>query len=112
MTLLAEPILSVDVADRYAVRDPADIRAYVAARPHIAPFLEEAPDQIAVYFPDAPLTLEYQIDPDDGRELLILRVQTNQEPQAALAALTQLDTWYLDLPQDVQRDALVTLGEQ
>ncbi len=90
MTLLAEPLLRVEVADQYEVRDPVEIRAFVAARPHLVAFLEEAPRQIARFFPTAPLLLEYQLDPNDGSELLVLRIRTKQESRVALETLDQV----------------------
>ncbi|MDZ4719892.1 MAG: hypothetical protein SH847_15690 [Roseiflexaceae bacterium] len=58
MTLLAEPILSAETAERYEVIDPTAVRAYLASRPALANVLEDAPQQIARFFPDAPLRLE------------------------------------------------------
>lgn len=111
MTLLAEPILTPEVADRYEVIDPAAVRAFVAARPHLAVLLAEAPDQIAALFPNAPLQLECQVDPDDGTETLLIRVCTSMATQPALTKMDALlDAWYLDLPIGVRRDALLTLG--
>jgi ABC-type nitrate/sulfonate/bicarbonate transport system substrate-binding protein len=111
MTVLAEPILTLAVADQYEVAEPIEVRAFVAARSHLASFLAEAPEKIAQFFADAPLKLEHQIDPDDNSELLILRVCTDLDVAAALGQMDSLlDAWYLDLPLDVRRDAVVTLG--
>lgn len=110
MTVLTEPVLTLAVADQYTVRDPAEIRAFVAARPHVTTFLEDAPHQILRFFPDAALLLEYQVDPDDGKEMLLLRVSTDHAPADALIRLDGLlDAWYLDLSLAIRRDALVVL---
>ncbi|MDZ4720269.1 MAG: hypothetical protein SH847_17585 [Roseiflexaceae bacterium] len=110
MTLLAEPVLAASVADQYDVIDPTDVRAFLASHAHLVPVLEQAPEQIARLFPDAPLLLECHIDPDDNTETLLIRIQT---PLDAIAANQQMDhlleAWYLDLPYAVRRDALVTL---
>jgi hypothetical protein len=112
MTVLAEPILSLTVADQYAVAEPAEVRAFVAARPQLTGFLADAPEQITTFFPDAPLSLEVHVDPEDGRETLIVRVRTDLEAHEALSQLDRLtEAWYFDLPVSVQRDAIVTLGE-
>jgi hypothetical protein len=111
MTLLAEPILASEVADRYEVIDPAAVRAFLAARPHLAALLAEAPNRIAAFFPRAPLQLECQVDPDDSSEILLIRVMTNLPAAAANRQLDALDEqWYLDLSLTVRRDALLTLG--
>lgn len=111
MTLLAEPILTAEVADRYEVIDPAAVRAFLAARPHLAALLAEAPGQIAAFFPGAPLQLECQVDPDDGTETLLIRICTNMATQPVLAKMDALlDAWYLDQPLTVRRDTLLVLG--
>jgi hypothetical protein len=113
MTLLAEPILSADTAERYEVIDPAAVRAYLAARPHLIALLEDAPQQIARFFPDAPLRLEVQIDPDLGTMLLLLGIGTRALVEEALTQMEHLlERWYLDLPYDVQRDVLPVLRYQ
>jgi hypothetical protein len=112
MTLLAEPILTADTAERYEVIDPAAVRAYLASRPHLVALLEEAPAQIARFFPDAPLSLACQVDPDDNTETLIIRVRTNLVAAEANQREDELlDAWILDLPYPVRRDVLITLGE-
>lgn len=110
MSLLTEPVLTVGVAEQYSVRDPGELRAFVAAHPHVASFLHEAPQQIAAFFPGAPLQLEYHVDPDDGTAMILLRIRTDHAPTDALARLNGLlDAWYLDLPLAIRRDALVVL---
>ncbi len=112
MTLLAEPILTADTAERYEVMDAAEVRAYLASRPHLITLLEDAPQQIARFFPNAPLRLEVHVDPDDGTETLLIRIRTNMETAEALRRDDELlESWYLDLPYAIRRDALITLGE-
>jgi hypothetical protein len=112
MTLLAEPILTADTAERYEVIDPAAVRAYLASRPHLIALLEDAPSHIARFFPGAPLQLDIHVDPDDGTETLLIRIRTNMETAEALRRDDDLiETWYLDLPYAIRRDALITLGE-
>ncbi len=112
MTVLAEPILTAEVADQYEVVEPTEVRAFVAARSHLASLLAEAPEKIALFFPGAPLRLEVHVDPEDGRETLLIRIRTNMETPAVIERMNVLlDKWYLDLPYDIQRDVMVILGE-
>jgi hypothetical protein len=112
MTLLAEPILTAETAERYEVIDPAAVRAYLAARPALADVLTEAPNEIARFFPNAPLRLETHTDPDDGSETLVLLIRTTLEANTAIDRLTELDNaWWLDAPQAARRVLLITLGD-
>jgi hypothetical protein len=112
MTVLAEPILTTEVADQYEVVEPTEVRAFVAARSHLASLLAEAPEKIALFFPGAPLRLEVHVDPEDGTETLLIRIRTNMETPAVIERLDALtEAWYLDLPYESRRDAIVILGE-
>jgi hypothetical protein len=112
MTLLTEPIMTAETADRYEVIDPAAVRAYLASRSALASVLEDAPQQIARIFPNASLRLETHTDPDDGSETLVLLIGTTLEANTAIDHLTVLDeAWWLDMPRAVRQALLITLGD-
>ena len=101
------------LGDRYAVRRPEEVTAFLRAYPHLGPLRIEAAEVVPRYFePDAPLVLEVVTDPEaDGLppELFAL-VQTTLNPDEALARLDRLDDdWWLDVSPDGPGTLVVSL---
>ena len=58
--------------------------------------LGEAYEKIRQYFPNGELILDYQIDPEDGFERIILYIGVKMRPKEAYNILKQLDKdWWI-----------------
>lgn len=90
----------VDSIERLFLMDhPDDIRAFVAARPHLLSILHEAGERIPDSFPPmTKVSLDLVDYPESGsRPELVLRIQTPLPMAEALDRLDRLDEeWWLD----------------
>jgi hypothetical protein len=71
--------------------------AFLSTHAGLSPAVVELPTAVARYFAaSARLTLEVQIDPDDGSPSLVATIVTSLPPDPALARLDQFDRrWWL-----------------
>jgi hypothetical protein len=83
----------------YTIHDPLTITRFLEDHFHLTSLLSEARPQIARHFPDAPVTLKLEADPEGGTqaEQLMVLIGTINSPEVALANLKGFDEgWWLD----------------
>ena len=88
--------------DLYAIRGHRQVTTFLEDNPFLLPLLWEAHSQILYYFgPLTQVVLEVIDDPEEGFQQLVAWIQTDLEPEDALARLDALDWgWWLDASGD------------
>jgi len=87
------------LSERYVVRDPEIVGAYVLGKDDLFALLDDVAGVVPRCFPDAPhLVLELVSDPDgEGRPDLFALIQTSLSWEEALARLEHLgEEWWLE----------------
>jgi hypothetical protein len=86
-----------DATQGYELRNQPEIQRFLGSNTHLLPMLTEARQQIARYFPGAPLALEVTTDPEAlDNEQLIAIIITSVSADEAFECLEQLDQgWWL-----------------
>jgi hypothetical protein len=82
----------------YEIENPADVDAYVAEHPTVAPILDEAPAEIlAVFGNQDPPRLSVEWDPEEGDCWLFVGIPSDDVGPSALPLIDALDErWWLD----------------
>ena len=95
----------------FAFRNDAEVRIFLSGHPHLQPLLDDAHQQIRVYFPDSPCCLEVIHDPEaTGRRQLALLIRTPLAVPAAFKKLKEFDnSWWLPNLSRAQGDLCITL---
>jgi hypothetical protein len=94
----------------YALRNEAEIAAFLHQYPFIEPLLQDAPGHIRAHFPESALSLEAYYDPEDNFDQIILWVETNLEPSEALAQRDAFyEQWWFDALAQIQRRLTINL---
>lgn len=87
---------TIKLEQPYTFKDKTKVLAFLT--PALVSLLEQAPDQIRPYFPDAKLYLDVVTDPEATNwTQLILSIATKLEGEAAFAQLDKVeDEWWFD----------------
>jgi len=83
----------------YSIHDALSTTRFLEDHFYLTSLLNEARLYIARYFPDAPVTLKLEADPEGGaqNEQLMVLIGTTNSPEVALANLKRFDEdWWLD----------------
>jgi hypothetical protein len=81
----------------YAVKDEAEVLAFLQDHPTLVPLLLEAAPQLQKYFPGARLSVERIADPEEPIEQLFVGAATDLPLEQALERLGQFDRdWWLE----------------
>jgi hypothetical protein len=86
------------LANLYNFRGKEAVLHYLEQNTNLIPVLNSAPEQIKNYFPEATLTLEISLDPEEPElDELVLWISSNEEVEKALDKLQELDeNWWLE----------------
>ena len=92
------PATESDWRARYEIENPADVDAYVAEHPTLAPVLKEAPDHInAIFGNEAAPRLSVAWDPEQGDCWLFVGIPSDDVGPSVLPLVDALDEqWWLD----------------
>jgi hypothetical protein len=95
----------------YQIEDFDAVEAYVSKHRGVVPFLADIPVQARRYFPNAPLTLELLTDPENGEQLLLVMILTEQEIHDAWKEFERFrQEWYLDNLEQADHKVSIDLG--
>lgn len=95
----------------YTLRDKPEIVQFINQHPFLLPVLLEAPDKIRIHFPDSPLFLQVDRDPENSNDVdLVVSILIDLDPDDAVYRLNQLDKdSRVDLPYEVRKLFITTL---
>lgn len=104
----------IQLEQLYTLREPSQVLEFIEKHPFLLPLLLEAPDKIKHYFPDTPLILEVDIDPEsssmDDDQLAIL-IASEIDPEESVDKLCELNrAWAIDIQRISQWKLLVMMG--
>ncbi len=83
----------------YTIHDALTTTRFLEDHFYLTSLLNEARPHIARHFPDAPVTLKLEADPEGGAqaEQLMVLIGTINSPEVALANLKRFDEdWWID----------------
>ena len=99
----------------YSMREREEVLQFIDRYPFLVPLLLEAPDKIRHYFPDTPLILAVDIDPEtvaaseDG-ELVVL-IPSSIDPDESVDLLLQMDAdWWGNVEARAKDKMFINLG--
>ncbi|NER33007.1 MAG: hypothetical protein F6J93_02825 [Oscillatoria sp. SIO1A7] len=99
----------------YNLREREEVLQFIARYPFLVPLLLEAPDKIRHYFPDTPLILAVDIDPEtvagseDGE--LVLLIPSSIDPDESVDLLLQMDAdWWGNVEARAKDKMFINLG--
>ena len=89
----------------YTFDNPEEIYSFLLmANEHVIEVLEDAPIYIAKFFEDAPLDLVVHHDPEEGFELLFIKIKTDLPGGRAVDLLDELDDkWWPKIDKSVRK---------
>jgi addiction module HigA family antidote len=108
--ITSDPYLA-EIASKYSIQSPNEVRRFLAAHDFLPPFLIEAIEPLRQYFPGHALSLSVQTDPDTRVKKLLLSIDIQNNPDQAMQRLDQMDAeWWFNISPKVRDLVLITLS--
>jgi len=99
-----------EVLALYTTRQPGEVQDFLEKHPFLVPLVSDTYENIRKYFSYSDVTLDLEIDPEDGTESLAAHVVTGLPVEDADAQLKEFDRqWWLNVLEKAKSDFYVNL---
>jgi hypothetical protein len=100
-----------DVLALYTVPQPEEVQDFLEQNAFLIPLVSATYENIRKYFTYSDVTLDFEIDPEDGTECLAAHVVTSLSLEESYKQLKQFDwQWWLNVLDQAKSKFYVDLG--